>query len=46
MKRLGWNSPKRRVVINPHDLRFGIFYIKRHGVWLHIPGLVIRLRDG
>lgn len=35
---------RRRIVIDSHDLRFGVFYVKGHTAWLHLPGLVIRLK--
>ena len=48
MRHIRWHSPKRRVVIDSHDLRLGIFYSRgsEHfpgSCWLHLPGLVIDL---
>ena len=34
----------RRIVVDSHDLRIGIFYVKGHSAWLHLPGLVIQLK--
>lgn len=50
MKHLRWNSPFRRVLVDSHDLRLGIFYVSRIGAvpgscWLHLPGVVIRLHS-
>jgi hypothetical protein len=44
MKHIRWHSLNRRVVIDSHDLRFGLFYVKDHSAWLHIPGVVIQLK--
>lgn len=35
---------KRRFLVDSRDLRLGIFYVKGHSAWLHLPGLVIRLK--
>lgn len=39
-----WHSKNRRVVIDSHDLRLGIFYVTGHSAWLHFPGVVIQLK--
>lgn len=43
-----WHSPARRVLIDSHDLRLGVFWVPRgeHApghCWLHLPGVVIDL---
>lgn len=44
MKHIRKHSRARRVVIDSHDLRLGLFYVKGHNAWLHLPGVVIRLK--
>lgn len=33
-----------RILVDTHDLRLGLFYVKGHAAWLHLPCLVIRLK--
>lgn len=44
MKHIRKHSRTRRVLIDSHDLRFGLFYVRGHSAWLHLPGIVIRLK--
>jgi hypothetical protein len=44
MRHIRWHSPARRVLVDSHDLRAGIFWVKGSSTWLHLPGLVIRLK--
>jgi hypothetical protein len=38
---------RRRILVDSHDLRVGVFWVEGHSAWLHLPGLVIRVRgDG
>jgi hypothetical protein len=39
-------SPQRRVLLDTHDLRVGLFWVKGQSTWLHLPGIVIRLKGG
>lgn len=41
--RKSWLS--RRILVDSRDLRLGIFYVKGHSAWLHLPGVVICLRE-
>jgi len=45
MKHVRWHSQRRRVLIDTHDLRFGLFYVRapHGGAWLHLPCIVIDL---
>lgn len=43
MKHVRWHSPARRVLVDSHDLRIGVFWVRGHSAWLHLPGIVIRL---
>jgi hypothetical protein len=45
MKHFRWHSARRRVVIDSHDLRLGLFWVKHESAWLHLSGIVIRLRE-
>jgi hypothetical protein len=46
MRHVRWHSARRRILVDSHDLRFGLFWVKGHSVWLHLPGLVIQLKGG
>lgn len=37
------HTRRRRILIDSRDLRIGLFYVKGHGAWLHLPGIIIRL---
>lgn len=39
-----WHSPHRRVVIDSHDLRLGLFWVRGDGAWLHLPTVVVMLK--
>jgi hypothetical protein len=48
LKHVRWHSPERRVLIDSHDLRLGLFYTRARenfpgSAWLHLPGVVIDL---
>lgn len=42
-----WASGRRRLLVDTHDQRFGLFWVPDdgtcHGAWLHLPFLVIDL---
>jgi hypothetical protein len=40
-----WPVLGRRVLIDSHDLRLGVFYVPGGSSWLHLPGVVIQLRE-
>lgn len=44
MKHFRWRSARRRLLFDSHDLRLGIFWVKGHSAWLHLPGVVIQLK--
>ena len=44
MKHIRWHSFRRRVLTDSHGLRFGVFWVRGQSTWLHLPGLVIRLK--
>ena len=41
-----WPAIGRRILVDSHDLRLGIFYVPGESWWLHLPGVVIQLREG
>jgi hypothetical protein len=44
MRHIRKHSRTRRILVDSHDLRFGLFWVKDHSAWLHLPGVVIRLK--
>lgn len=42
--RAHWPELGRRVLIDSHDLRLGVFYVPGESAWLHLPGVVIQLK--
>jgi hypothetical protein len=48
VKHIRWHSPKRRILVDSHDLRLGVFYTTAcdhfpGSFWLHLPGVVVDL---
>ena len=41
-----WHSRWRRVVLDTHDLRFGVFWVKGESAYLHLPGVIILMKEG
>lgn len=39
-----WPAISRRVLIDSHDLRLGLFYVPGDCAWLHLPGFVIQVK--
>jgi hypothetical protein len=44
MRHTRWHSARRRFLVDSHDLRFGLFWVKDHSAWLHLPGLIIQIK--